>query len=384
MKNHYSIFASLNFLNTVIRVHDKYFIPFIGASEIDSQIDRLVKEVCADLDGEVPIFVAVLNGAFMFASDFVKKFPNDCEITFVKLASYSGTSTTGVIKELVGISHELKGRSVVVLEDIVDTGHTLVELKRILESHDVKSLKIATLFFKPEAYTKDIFLDYIGFSIPNKFILGYGLDYDEYGRNLPEVYQLKQNNMINLVLFGKPGAGKGTQAEFLKEKYQLVHISTGDVFRYNIKNETALGTLAKSYMDRGELVPDEVTINMLQEEVDKNVDAKGFIFDGFPRTTAQAEALDSFLESKEMKIDATIALEADDEELIQRLLERGKVSGRTDDQDEEKIRNRFEEYNQKTSPLIDFYTEQGKFISVNGIGSIEEITQRLSNVIEFP
>lgn len=188
--------------------------------------------------------------------------------------------------------------------------------------------------------------------------------------------------MINLVLFGKPGAGKGTQAEFLKEKYQLVHISTGDVFRYNIKNETALGTLAKSYMDRGELVPDEVTINMLQEEVDKNVDAKGFIFDGFPRTTAQAEALDSFLESKEMKIDATIALEADDEELIQRLLERGKVSGRTDDQDEEKIRNRFEEYNQKTSPLIDFYTEQGKFISVNGIGSIEEITQRLSNVID--
>lgn len=176
--------------------------------------------------------------------------------------------------------------------------------------------------------------------------------------------------------------GKGTQAEFLKEKYQLVHISTGDVFRYNIKNETALGTLAKSYMDRGELVPDEVTINMLQEEVDKNVDAKGFIFDGFPRTTAQAEALDSFLESKEMKIDATIALEADDEELIQRLLERGKVSGRTDDQDEEKIRNRFEEYNQKTSPLIDFYTEQGKFISVNGIGSIEEITQRLSNVID--
>lgn len=109
---------------------------------------------------------------------------------------------------------------------------------------------------------------------------------------------------------------------------------------------------------------------------------QGVYFDGFPRTTAQAEALDSFLESKEMKIDATIALEADDEELIQRLLERGKVSGRTDDQDEEKIRNRFEEYNQKTSPLIDFYTEQGKFISVNGIGSIEEITQRLSNVID--
>ena len=180
--------------------------------------------------------------------------------------------------------------------------------------------------------------------------------------------------MINIVLFGKPGAGKGTQAEFLKSQYQLVHISTGDVFRYNIKNTTDLGKLAQSYMDQGDLVPDSVTINMLEAEVEKNHDAKGFIFDGFPRTTAQAEALDAFLSKKEMQVTATIALEATDDELVERLLKRGETSGRSDDQDEAKIRNRFDEYNQKTAPLRSFYTNQSKFHSVNGIGTIDEIT----------
>lgn len=188
--------------------------------------------------------------------------------------------------------------------------------------------------------------------------------------------------MINIVLFGKPGAGKGTQAAFLKEKYDLVHISTGDVFRFNIKNETELGKLAKSYIDNGDLVPDEVTINMLSSEVKANPGAKGFIFDGFPRTIAQAEALDVLMANNTMKIDGTLALEADDEILIQRLLERGKVSGRSDDQDEAKIRNRFEEYNEKTAPLIEFYKKQDKFYSVDGIGTIEEITERLSAVID--
>ena len=188
--------------------------------------------------------------------------------------------------------------------------------------------------------------------------------------------------MINIVLFGKPGAGKGTQAEFLKEKYNLTHLSTGDIFRYNIKNETDLGKLAKSYMDKGDLVPDEVTIKMLQDTVEKNPDTNGFLFDGFPRTLAQAEALDAFLATKNWNITATIALEADDEILIKRLLERGKTSGRVDDQDEDKIRNRYQEYNEKTAPLMDFYSTQNKFYPVDGIGSIEEITQRLSAVIE--
>ncbi len=188
--------------------------------------------------------------------------------------------------------------------------------------------------------------------------------------------------MINIVLFGKPGAGKGTQAEFLKQKYNLVHISTGDIFRFNLKNDTPLGKQAKEYMDRGDLVPDELTIKMLQDEIEKNTDATGFLFDGFPRTIAQAEALDAFLASKNWDVTATIALEADDEVLIKRLLERGKTSGRADDQDESKIRNRYEEYNLKTAPLIDYYTGKNLFYSVNGIGSIEEITRRLSLIID--
>ena len=196
------------------------------------------------------------------------------------------------------------------------------------------------------------------------------------------VYFNINNTMINIVLFGKPGAGKGTQAEFLKEKYSLTHLSTGDIFRFNIKNETELGLLAKTYMDKGDLVPDSVTIQMLQSEVEKNSQSKGFLFDGFPRTIAQAEALDAFLTSKNEEITATIALEADDEILVKRLLERGKTSGRPDDQDEEKIRNRYQEYNEKTAPLMSYYEAQGKFYAVNGIGSIEEITERLSTIID--
>ena len=188
--------------------------------------------------------------------------------------------------------------------------------------------------------------------------------------------------MINIVLFGKPGAGKGTQAEFLKTKYNLIHLSTGDIFRFNIKGDTDLGRLAKTFIDKGELVPDEVTIKMLQSECDKYPTSSGFLFDGFPRTISQAEALDAFLDSKNEKITATIALEADDEVLVKRILERGKTSGRADDQDEEKIRNRYQEYNEKTAPLMNYYQAQGKFYSVNGIGSINEVTERLSLVID--
>jgi adenylate kinase len=188
--------------------------------------------------------------------------------------------------------------------------------------------------------------------------------------------------MINLVLFGKPGAGKGTQAAFLKSQYQLFHISTGDLFRYHIQGSTKLGILAKSYMDKGDLVPDEVTINMLKVAVAENSDVKGFIFDGFPRTTAQAKALDVFLSDKMMSITATVSLEADDDVLVERLINRGKTSGRVDDQDKTKIRNRFAEYNNKTALLRSFYIAQGKFHSVSGIGGVEEITQRLTELID--
>jgi adenylate kinase len=188
--------------------------------------------------------------------------------------------------------------------------------------------------------------------------------------------------MINIVLFGKPGAGKGTQAEFLKEKYKLTHISTGDVFRFNLKNDTELGKQVRVYMDAGDLVPDELTTKMLIDEVNKHTDTKGVLFDGYPRTISQAIALDEFLSSIGSKVTATVALEADDEILIKRLLERGKTSGRIDDQDEDKIRNRYEEYNEKTAPLMQYYNDQGKFHAVNGIGSVQEITERLSAVID--
>ena len=188
--------------------------------------------------------------------------------------------------------------------------------------------------------------------------------------------------MINLILFGKPGSGKGTQAEFVKQKYDLVHISTGDVFRFNISKNTELGELAKSYMDKGDLVPDKVTIKMLEAEVEKFPNANGFIFDGFPRTSTQAQILDDFLNSKNMSISMTIALEVDENLLMDRLINRGKDSGRTDDQDKSKIQNRFDEYNKKTAPLIDYYKSQNKFFEIDGIGEINDISNRIFDVID--
>ena len=188
--------------------------------------------------------------------------------------------------------------------------------------------------------------------------------------------------MKNIILFGKPGAGKGTQAVFLRDYFNLIHISTGDVFRYNIKNQTPLGIMAKQYMDNGDLVPDAVTIQMLEHEVDKKPDAAGFIFDGFPRTISQAEALDDFLSKKQMSIAATLALDVDEDILVSRLLSRGKDSGRADDQDEEKIRNRFAEYNAKTAPLIAYYTAQEKFHAIDGSRSIEAIAEHLTRIVD--
>ena len=166
-------------------------MPFIGAAEIDTTIARMAKQVEKDMGDEIPVFVGVLNGAFMVVSDFMKHYKKPCEVSFVKLASYEGTASTNDVKQLIGFNQNLEGRIVIIIEDIVDTGNTVVELKKMIEAQNVKSLKIATLFFKPEAYTKDIQLDYIGFEIPNKFIVGFGLDYDGLGRNLPEIYQLQ-------------------------------------------------------------------------------------------------------------------------------------------------------------------------------------------------
>jgi len=188
--------------------------------------------------------------------------------------------------------------------------------------------------------------------------------------------------MLNIVIFGPPGSGKGTQAVRLVEKYHLMHLSTGDVFRENIKTGTELGKLAKSYMDKGDLVPDEVTIRMLESEVNKKPDSKGFIFDGFPRTTAQAQALDKFLSGKKTSIGMTLALDVEEEELTRRILARGKDSGRADDQNEEIIRNRVKEYTVKTAPLKEYYLKQGKLRIVKGEGGIEAIFQKLCKEVD--
>lgn len=188
--------------------------------------------------------------------------------------------------------------------------------------------------------------------------------------------------MLNIVLFGPPGAGKGTQSTKLIEQYGLVHLSTGDIFRANIKGGTDLGILAKQFIDNGQLVPDEVTIGMLASEVNQHADAKGFIFDGFPRTQAQAKALDELLLSKGTSISMMLALEVKEEELRKRLLLRGKDSGRADDQDPTVIQKRIDVYNGETMPVKDYYTAQGKYKGIDGIGAIETIFNALCEAID--
>ena len=187
--------------------------------------------------------------------------------------------------------------------------------------------------------------------------------------------------MLNIVLFGPPGAGKGTQSQMLIEKFKLIHLSTGDILRNEIKNKTTLGLQAKELMDNGKLIPDDVVINMIKSILEKNVNSTGFIFDGFPRTQEQALSLDQLLKHQNTSISAMVSLKVDDKELIKRLLSRGKDSGRADDQSTEIIANRIEEYNNKTAPLKLYYKNQSKLHEISGLGSIDEITIRLNSVI---
>jgi len=188
-------------------------------------------------------------------------------------------------------------------------------------------------------------------------------------------------NKLNIVLFGPPGAGKGTQSTFLIERYNLVHLSTGDLLRGEIKAETELGLAAKERMDQGDLVPDSIVIGMIRNKIEAHLDATGFVFDGFPRTNAQAEALDVMLGAKSQPIVAMLALEVPDEELVKRLAHRGKTSGRVDDQDEATARKRIAVYGRETAPLKEYYKAQGKYKPIDGVGSLEQITARLVKAI---
>jgi len=176
----------------MIQLHDKHFVPFISAEEIEFAIVNMAKQMDDDFFDDVPVFVGVLNGSFMVLSDLMKQYRGMCEVSFVKMASYEGIASTNQVKQLIGINENLEGKTVVIVEDIVDTGNTVEQLKAIFKEQKVKHLKIATLFLKPDVYKKDIKLDYVGIRIPNKFIVGYGLDYDGLGRNLKDIYQLAE------------------------------------------------------------------------------------------------------------------------------------------------------------------------------------------------
>ena len=188
--------------------------------------------------------------------------------------------------------------------------------------------------------------------------------------------------MINIIMFGPPGAGKGTQARLLGKRFGYVYIATGDLFREHIKNQTELGKLAQKYIDNGDLVPDEVTINMIREEIKKAPQAEGYIFDGFPRTLLQARVLDDFLHSKNGQVDAVFALEVPEKVLIERILNRGKTSGRTDDMHVETIKKRLEKYKTNTKPLKNYYREKGVLHEINGLQSIDAIHEEISRIIE--
>jgi adenylate kinase len=372
-----------------IKIHDKVFEPYLTESEIHKEISRIAGEISQEYIGKKPVFVGVLNGCFQFAADLMKQIDFDCEISFVKVASYQGTQSTGNVRQLLGLDQKLRDRHVVILEDIVDTGNTIEAIFEEISGTGAKSIAVATLLFKESVYNKEIPINYVAKTIGPEFVVGYGLDYDGYGRNLNELYVLSKEqtlkvdeNMLNIVLFGPPGAGKGTQAEKIKQKYNLVHLSTGDILRNEISNQTELGIMAKEYMDKGELVPDKVVIDMIENILNQKSDASGFIFDGFPRTVEQASALDNLLQKHNTEIDLMLSLEVDDEELVARIVQRGKESGREDDKNESVIFNRIITYNKKTAPLKDYYKEQSKYNSIKGIGGIEEVFERLTDKID--
>jgi adenylate kinase len=188
--------------------------------------------------------------------------------------------------------------------------------------------------------------------------------------------------MFNFILFGPPGSGKGTQSDKIVEKFGLIHLSTGNLLRQEISDKTPLGQEAKNFMDKGQLVPDEVVIGMIDTCIEKNGDCKGFLFDGFPRTVAQAEALDKLLSFRKSAINKVIALDVAEEELVRRLLKRGETSARSDDSDENIIRNRFSVYKKETEPVAEYYKAQSKFELVKGIGTIDEIFAAISASIQ--
>ena len=374
-------------MDNKIKLHDKVFKPYLSCEVIEEAIDRLAEKVNADYEdsGDIPIFLCVLNGAIMFTAAMMKRLRFKAELVSIKLSSYQGTASTGTVLIPIGLTAPVKDRRVIIFEDIVDTGNTIVALKEMLLSKGAREVRICTMLLKPEVYAKDAVLDYVGMEIPNAFIVGYGLDYDELGRNLPDIYVLdepKDKNMKYYILFGPPGAGKGTQATAMVEKYNLHHISTGALLRKEIAAGTELGIKAKSLIEAGALVPDEVVEGMIESEFRTVTGVDGFLLDGFPRTIAQAEALDAILERNGEKVTSIVSIMIPDEMIIERISHRAAIEGRADDADVTIIKNRIDTYHNQTEPLIDFYKKAGTYNEVDGIGTIEEVRDRIFKLVD--
>ena len=375
-----------------IQVLDKKFRIYIPESEILKRIDAVAERINKDMAGKNPLFMAVLNGSFIFAADLLRRITIPCEVSFVKLASYQGTLSSGKVTEVIGINENLAGRTIIIVEDIVESGLTMRQMLDSLSTRNPESVHICTLLLKPERLKVDLNLEYVAISIPNDFILGYGLDYNQQGRGLKDIYTLvpeeeeniKPNHtkkMKNIVIFGAPGSGKGTQSDLMIEKYGLGHISTGDVLRKEIKEGTELGKTAKEFIDKGQLVPDGLIVDMLAGVYDALGDHKGVIFDGFPRTVPQAEALKQMLADRGHEVAAMIELDVPEDELMTRLIKRGQESGRSDD-NAETIAKRLDVYHKQTSPLIEWYEKEGIRHHINGLGALDRIFGDICAVID--
>lgn len=366
-----------------VRLYDKSFRPFIPYDKIEEAIDTVALRLNKDYGGstDVPVLLCVLNGSILFTAELMKRLSFKCEVVSIKLSSYSGTESTGNVRQVMGMTGSVEGKRVIIVEDIVDTGKTIVDLKRILSEKGAVESKVCTLLLKPDKYHEDIPIDYVAMEIPNDFIVGFGLDYDELGRNSKDIYVL-DTDMKYYILFGPPGAGKGTQATAMVEKYNLRHISTGALLREEIAAGTELGLKAKALIDAGALVPDEVVEGMIENlfKTVKNVD--GFLLDGFPRTIAQAEALDKILSLSGEEVTSVVSIMIPDEMIKERIRHRAAIEGRADDASEETINNRIKTYHDKTEPLIDFYRKAGKYAEINGTGTIEQVRESIFTLMD--
>ena len=370
-----------------ILVKDRYFVPYIPYERLEKAIDDVAERINQDFkhfDG-TPIILCVLNGSILFTGELMKRLTFPCEFSSIRLSSYEGTLSTGVTRKVLGLTSSIKGRTVLVVEDIVDTGKTITDLHALLLDAGAADVKICTMLLKPEVYKKDLKLDYVAMEIENRFIVGFGLDYDQLGRNYKDIYILddtKPKTMKHFLIFGPPGAGKGTQAARLIERFGLRHVSTGDLLRREIATGTPLGLKAKTLIDKGELVPDEVVEGMIASELDAHTDVKGFIFDGFPRTTAQAEHLDAMLAERGKQVDAVLSLMIPDQTVFERIRHRAEVENRVDDTKPEVIQNRIDTYHAKTEPVIAYYKGKGVYREIDGLGTIDEVFDKICAVME--